>query len=50
MVHTHSNISIKKGTLIITHLELGNLNPGERAWIEYMEFEVTLEIDGKQAD
>jgi hypothetical protein len=49
-IEIHRSISIKKGTLIITHLELGNLNPGERAWIEYMEFDVTLEIDAEQAD
>jgi hypothetical protein len=30
------------GTLEITRLELGNLVPGERAWIERMAFTVTL--------
>jgi hypothetical protein len=32
------------GTLNITHLELGNLAPGQRAWIEEMEFEVELSV------
>jgi hypothetical protein len=34
----------KSGLLTITKLELGNLEVGERAWIEYMEFEVELNL------
>lgn len=30
------------GVMTITHLDLGNLVVNERAWIEYMEFEVKL--------
>jgi hypothetical protein len=32
------------GVLTITHIELGNLMVGERAWINYMEFEVELDL------
>jgi hypothetical protein len=32
------------GVLTITHIELGNLAVGERAWINYMEFEVELDL------
>lgn len=34
----------KSGLLTITTLELGNLEVGEQAWIEYMEFEVELDF------
>jgi len=37
----------KTGTLTITKLELGNLEVGERAWIEYMEFEVELNLSAE---
>lgn len=33
---------IETGVLTITHIELGNLIVGERAWIDYMEFQVEL--------
>lgn len=34
----------REGMLTITHLELGNLGIGKQAWIEYMEFEVELNL------
>jgi len=34
----------REGRLTITKLELGNLVPGEDAWIEKMEFEVELSL------
>lgn len=34
----------REGELTITRLELGNLVVGEQAWINYMEFEVTLDL------
>lgn len=34
----------KSGILTITYLELGNLEIGKQAWIEYMEFEVELDL------
>ena len=34
----------KSGLLTITELELGNLEVGERAWIEHMGFEVELDL------
>ncbi|MDH3472814.1 MAG: hypothetical protein OEM59_03895 [Rhodospirillales bacterium] len=37
-----SGVGKGAGTLEITRLELGNLVPGERAWIERMAFTVTL--------
>ena len=33
-----------RGVLEITHLALGNLIPGERAWIESMRFRVEIEM------
>jgi hypothetical protein len=35
-----------RGVLEITHLALGNLIPGERAWIESMRFRVAIEMAG----
>jgi len=34
----------REGELAITRIELGNLIVGEQAWIDYMEFEVTLDL------
>lgn len=43
-IEMHQTIPIASGELTITQLELGNLVVGELAWIEYMEFEVKLEL------
>jgi hypothetical protein len=40
----HRNVPKTGGTLLVTQLELGNLKPEEQAWIEYMEFEVELDL------
>ncbi len=41
---TGNNIKVfwSRGIMNITHLELGNLMPNERAWIESMDFEVEI--------
>jgi len=36
-----------QGMLTITHLDLGNLVPGERAWIESMRFTVRIRMGGE---
>jgi len=38
------NVPMGKGELVILNLKLGNLVPGSRAWIESMDFSVTLEF------
>ncbi|MBN1426848.1 MAG: hypothetical protein JXB07_00600 [Anaerolineae bacterium] len=37
-----AEIPQSSGSMLITHLELGHLVPGEQAWIEQMEFGVKL--------
>ena len=36
-----------RGVMTITNLELGNLIPNERAWIESMNFEVKVYLPAK---
>ncbi len=43
-IDLHQSVSMGTGTLQITSLELGNLKQGEQAWIEYMEFEVEIDL------
>lgn len=43
-IDLHQSVPVATGTLWVTRLELGNLEPGEQAWIEYMEFEVKLDL------
>lgn len=38
----HEGITKSEGTLLIKELELGNLIPGQQAWIEQMAFEVEI--------
>jgi hypothetical protein len=40
----YDSIELKRGTLRITELELGNLIANDRAWIEHMAFEVELSL------
>jgi hypothetical protein len=41
-IKTYEGLVKGTGVMTITHLDLGNLMVNERAWIEYMEFEVEL--------
>ncbi len=43
-IDLHQSVPTMSGTLLITNLELGNLEPGTQPWIEYMEFEVELNL------
>ena len=43
-IDLHQSVPMTGGTLWVTELEIGNLKPGEQAWIEYMEFEVELDL------
>lgn len=36
------------GSMTITSMTLGNLVPGQQAWIESMKFEVSISLPGKQ--
>ena len=43
-IDLHQSVPTMGGILWVTELELGNLISGEQAWIEYMEFEVELNL------
>lgn len=43
-IDLHQSVPTMGGRLLITNLELGNLEPGRQPWIEYMEFEVELNL------
>lgn len=43
-IDLHQSVPTMGGGLLITNLELGNLEPGAQPWIEHMEFEVELNV------